>query len=122
MRNARKPTEYGKAVRKYRIDTGKTTKEMADYLDCTVSYLSAVEVGNKEVTESLLDNTIKFFKKYGVDASDLKSKALLSKRSLEMTWEDFSIDDKQIALSFARTLPEMTASEKQRLKKILNMP
>ena len=42
-------TEVGRFLRKLRIDHGEILKDMADKLDVTVSYLSAVENGKRHM-------------------------------------------------------------------------
>lgn len=42
-------TPFGRFLRKLRIDHGELMKDMADKLDVTASYLSAVEMGKKSV-------------------------------------------------------------------------
>lgn len=40
---------FGKYLRKLRIDRGELTKEMADKLGVTASYISAVETGKRAI-------------------------------------------------------------------------
>ena len=42
-------TNFGKALRKLRIDNNELLKDMALKLEVTVSYLSAVENGKRDV-------------------------------------------------------------------------
>ena len=46
-----KLTEFGKFSRKLRIDNGELLKDMAIKLNVTVSYLSAVEIGKRNIPE-----------------------------------------------------------------------
>ena len=43
-------TELGKHLRKIRIDHGEILKNMADKLGVTSSFLSAVEIGKRNMT------------------------------------------------------------------------
>ena len=49
-------TEFGKELRKMRIDAGEVLKDMATKLGITSSYLSAIEVGKRTVSERILTN------------------------------------------------------------------
>ena len=49
-----KVTEYGKIVRKARIDADLTMLDMAEDLGVSSAYLSALEVGRKRVPENFL--------------------------------------------------------------------
>ena len=42
-------TEYGKFIRKIRKDRGDTLLGMSKKMDITISFLSALEVGKKQV-------------------------------------------------------------------------
>lgn len=48
-------TNFGKALRKLRIDNDELLKDMASKLGVTVSYLSAVENGKRDVPSAWLD-------------------------------------------------------------------
>lgn len=48
-------TNFGKALRKLRIDNDELLKDMALKLEVTVSYLSAVENGKRDVPSAWLD-------------------------------------------------------------------
>ena len=45
-------TRFGKQLRKIRIDRDQRLKDMAEQLNVTVAYLSAVENGNRVVPDS----------------------------------------------------------------------
>ena len=48
-------TPFGKSLRNIRMDRGMLLKDMAQDLDVTSSYLSAVEVGKRNVSENWKD-------------------------------------------------------------------
>lgn len=47
-------TEFGKAFRKLRIDRGEILKTMAENLNMTSSYLSAIECGKRNIPSDLI--------------------------------------------------------------------
>ena len=47
-------TEFGKALRKLRIDRGEILKTMAEKLNMTSSYLSAIECGKRNIPSDLI--------------------------------------------------------------------
>ena len=49
----RKPNEIGKILRKLRIESGETAGVMAGKLGITASYLSAIELGKRRMTEEI---------------------------------------------------------------------
>ena len=48
-------TEFGKSLRKLRIDKGEILKNMADKLGMTSSYLSAIECGKRNIPDDLIE-------------------------------------------------------------------
>ena len=46
--------EFGKLLRKIRIDNGEILKDMADKLEMTSSYLSAIECGKRNIPNNLI--------------------------------------------------------------------
>lgn len=51
-------TDFGKELRKIRIDNNEFLKDMANKLGVTVSYLSAVENGKRDIPDEWLDKII----------------------------------------------------------------
>ena len=49
------PTSYGKFLKRLRIDTGDTLAVMAQKLDVSISLLSSVESGAREIPPELSD-------------------------------------------------------------------
>ena len=54
-------TEFGKAIRKIRLDKGEILKDMAKRLGISSAFLSAVENGRKNVPEKWIDQIIEFY-------------------------------------------------------------
>jgi hypothetical protein len=59
-------TEFGKAVRKARIDADVTLADMAASLETTSSFLSAMEMGRKKIPGSWVQKIEEFFRNRGV--------------------------------------------------------
>lgn len=66
----RQPTEIGKILRKLRADKGETAKDMAKKLGITASYLSAIELGKRRMTEEIQTQIIFM---YELSADDRKT-------------------------------------------------
>ena len=109
-------TEYGKLVRKARIDAGITMLKMADALGVAPSYLSATEVGNKKVPLPFATRVKEFFLDLGIDLHDLEVAAEVSNESVSI--EGLSPAQKFLVSGFART--EMTASQIDELSEMLS--
>jgi hypothetical protein len=59
-------TEFGKAVRKSRIDAGVNLVEMASELSTTTSFLSAMEMGRKKIPSEWIQKIEIYFLKRGI--------------------------------------------------------
>ena len=68
-------TEYGRAVREYRIAAYVPLYNHALALNTNSAHLSAIEFGKAELTPEILEGTIEFLKEYGIDASSLRDKS-----------------------------------------------
>lgn len=55
-------TEFGKILRKLRIDRNETLKTMAEKLNITSSYLSAIERGKRAIPVSLPDRLTSIYR------------------------------------------------------------
>lgn len=68
-------TEFGKEVRKARIDANETLVTMAKALETTPAFLSAMETGSKKIATKWVNAITNFFTERGVKVSNLKELA-----------------------------------------------
>lgn len=71
-------TEFGKTVRKARIDTGQTLLSMAEELGVTASFLSAMETGRKKIGAEWVTRIAAFFDRHGAPIQNLDTLAAAS--------------------------------------------
>ncbi|WP_296228608.1 helix-turn-helix domain-containing protein [Ralstonia sp. UBA689] len=71
-------TEFGKTVRKARIDTGQTLLSMAQELGVTASFLSAMETGRKKISAEWVTRITGFFDLHGAPIPNLDTLAAAS--------------------------------------------
>ena len=95
-----KISEYGKLVRKARIDAGVTMLDMARSIGVAPSYLSATEVGSKKRSPNFLEKVEKFFATRGMTISGLHEAADVSNRSVSL--EGLSTAQQFLVAGFAR--------------------
>lgn len=77
-------TEFGKAIRKARIESGDTLKTMATSLGISPAFLSAVETGKKKIPNHLVVRIEALLKKQGVEVADLMKLADLSNNQVSL--------------------------------------
>ena len=100
-------TSFGKFSRKLRIDQGELLKEMADKLGVTSAYLSAVEVGKRNVPEEWIDKITSI---YGLAANEvvlLRSAYDQAVTQLKIDMTDHAPRQREAAMVFAREFKEM---------------
>ena len=54
-------TEFGKYIRKLRIDKIVTLREMADAVNLSPSYLSSIETGKRNITPGFFEAVVNYF-------------------------------------------------------------
>lgn len=100
-------TDFGRYLRKLRIDCGELIRDMANKLGVTASYLSAVETGKRNIPEAWVDEIVA---KYGLDGSaknDLVKAAANSAKVLKLGMGGVSADHKEVAILFAREFKDL---------------
>jgi transcriptional regulator with XRE-family HTH domain len=74
-------TEFGKLLRKVRIETDEMCREMADKFDMSPAYLSAIERGNRNIPIRLLDFVER---EYGIEKEVLFDAFIKSKNEVDI--------------------------------------
>ena len=78
-------TEFGKAVRKARIECDQTLANMASALGVTPAFLSSVETGRKKIPTELIEKTEIFFKaQKNITLPNLYTLADISNKSVSL--------------------------------------
>jgi hypothetical protein len=93
-------TDFGKAVRKARIDAGATLVQMADELDTSPSFLSALEMGRKKIPAAWVEKIEAFFARHGVNGLDLAPLADVANKSVSL--DGLSPAQQMLVAGFAR--------------------
>ncbi len=113
-------TPFGKQLRKHRIDRSAKLKDLADFLKVTSSYLSALEMGRKNVPSSLLTRVSEYLKLSEHDSNELKHLAEKSKKINTVDTSELNRKTSHMVGAFARHFDELETHEKEKIKEILN--
>lgn len=110
-------TEFGKYLRKLRIDQGENLSDMAKNIGVSASFLSAVETGKKRIPDSFLPRILRSYSLTAPQATSLRKSIALSTDqiclslnaaddqkkyfafTLEKRFNDISVDDIRKMLS-----------------------
>ena len=113
--------EFGKFCRKLRIDQDELLKDMANKLEVTSAYLSAVENGKRRVPKDWAE---KIAKCYALDSGQIQE----LNKSVECSIDEVSINlskarnngARSAAIAFARKFDSLSDDEISKIKNILN--
>ena len=100
----KKLTPFGICVRKLRVDYGLTLRQMGDGMGVTASYLSAMETGEKELTEKHTDTVIQYFSKFENPAELESIRTAAAQTINKISLENLSPEAKWIVCRFVREI------------------
>lgn len=86
-------TEFGKCIRKLRIDAEITLNDMAAAIGFSPSFVSSVETGCKKISKAYLDTLIPYLKSLGVDTSGVERAARVSSDKVSLV--GLSVKDRE---------------------------
>lgn len=108
-------TEFGKAVRMARIQTGDTLLTMANHFNVSPSYLSGMETGSKKISDTWVQKIGAYFAEKNAAVDELDKLAAVSNDSVSL--EGLPYDQKMLVAGFAKS--QFTAEELSKLANLL---
>lgn len=112
-------TSLGKFLRKLRIDHGEILKNMADKLNVTVSFLSAVENGKKHMPPAWNGKICTLYNLDPLQQAEFSSAIAETETALEMDFTGVALRNRELAVSFARKFSDFDEEQLAKIKKIL---
>jgi len=112
-------TEFGKTLRKLRIDNGEVLKNMAEKLGCTASYLSAVETGKRSIPNDWIEKIIALYNLSIDAAEDFREVTMKELRTIKIDLDDFLGVKKETAVLFAREFSDVDDATAEQIRKLL---
>lgn len=94
-------TDFGKAVRKARIDTEQTLLTMASALGTTPAFLSGLETGTKKIPQKWVASIRDFFNSFGYEIGNLDELANVSNELVPLS--GLSQQQKMLVAGFAKS-------------------
>ena len=108
-------TEFGKALRKIRIDRQQLLRDMADKLGVSSAYLSAVETGKRRIPQDWVSKIASIYSLSCEEQADLQSAADNSVFDVTISLENASEQKRNAVLSFARALDGLNDEDLKRI-------
>lgn len=112
-------TQLGKFLRKLRIDKGEILKNMADKLQVSSSFLSAVENGKKRMPASWNSQICILYQLSPEERSAFNTAIAETEERLEMELHSLGQCQRETAVLFAREIPSLSADDIAKIQKIL---
>ena len=109
-------TEFGKLLRFYRLDNGLSLKDMADELRIPSSYLSAMEMGRKTVSQDFVSKLFLTYNFTEEEKSKIRAAAEMSASYVKLNLSNSSMEQRSAAYNFARKFENL---EEETIKKYL---
>jgi len=113
-------TEFGKEIRKLRIDLGITLFEMAQATGISSAFLSAMENGKKSVPDDYIDALSDRFEFVRKNKDRFLTLADKSKKEVRINLAGSEPAANELATAFARSFSELSDDQVAKIKLILN--
>ena len=101
--------DFGKWLRKFRIDKGLLLKEMAEHLGVSSAFLSALERGKKHIPKNLIKKICEI---YRINKTSLINAALYSRNKITVDLSILSSDDREQILNILLANPDYYVKNK----------
>ncbi|OQS40570.1 helix-turn-helix domain-containing protein [Chromobacterium haemolyticum] len=108
-------TEFGKLIRKARLDAEITLTKMANDLEVTSAFLSGLETGRKKIPDGWAKRVEEYFGSMNMRVSGLAEAADITNKSIPL--EGLSPEHQRLMAGFARMTP--SHQQLQRLQDLL---
>ena len=113
-------TKFGKKLRALRLENDQRLKDMADKLEVTAAYLSAVENGKKNIPAQWRDKIVKAYKLSEEKSLELMDAINKSKTEIRINLSKHSEQDRNLAIAFAREFDSLNSEQKKEIFKMLS--
>lgn len=112
-------TKFGKFCRKLRIERNEILRDMAEKLNVTVSYLSAVENGNRAIPEEWKNQIISIYCLSDREIEELELSILETKKEITFKLKNITLEKQEFTLKLARRFDNLTNEEIRKISEIL---
>jgi len=112
-------TEFGKALRKLRLDYGEVLRHMADRLGISTSYLSSIEVGTRPIPGNLIERLAKLYDLAQDDVKELERAKTVCMKEATINLGNASFDKKDTALVFARKFNDIDEQTMAKIREFI---
>lgn len=113
-------SEFAKFVRKLRIDNDEYLSDMAAKLGVTISYLSSVEVGSKQIPKKWYDIIVKSYNLNDEMKAELKRAIIVSQPDIKIDLTKRFKQDKELIYKFVDRFDFLNDDDKNIINDIIS--
>ena len=113
-------TEFGKTLRKMRIERNEILKDMADKLAMTSSYLSAIECGKRNIPINFITKLAETYQLTNDEIADLHKAEDVSRECVKINLSGNESQKRDLALQFARKFDDIDEETAKTILRFLN--
>ena len=113
-------TEFGTTVKQLRQLAGMTLLEVAQKMDVSIAFLSAIENGRKRVPDDFVDKVGAALPAARQQADELEAMASQARRQVVVPLTQASRKDADLATVLARKFNSLSEKQKDRIREIID--
>lgn len=115
-----KITDFGVELRKLRLEHRERQQDMAQRLGVTSALLSAIEAGNRNVTEQMLNRIILTYQLPEGKAKQLRATAWNTKSGIQIKVGKRSQRRVKVAVELSEVFPQLTNEDIRKIQSIVD--
>lgn len=112
-------TTLGTFLRELRLQHGEKLKDMAENLNVSSAFLSAVENGKKKMPDSWYEKLANLYNLSAKQREDLETAVIESGETIELRIKDMSSGNRDLAICFARHFDSLDEEASKQIFAIL---
>ena len=101
-------TTFGKELRKLRIDKDETIHMMAKKLGISISYLSAIEAGSRNIPNGMVDKIIEKYRLTKERSEIMRQAEAESSKEIDIDLSTVTVEQRKLVFALSRKLNNMS--------------
>ncbi len=101
-------TTFGKELRKLRIDRDENIHDMAKNLGISISYLSAIEAGSRNIPNDMVDKIVTKYHLNGERSEILRQAEAESSKEIDIDLSTFSAEQRKLVFALSRKINDIS--------------
>lgn len=113
-------TNLGKKLRKIRIENDEVTYDMAQKIGISVSYLSAIENGKRNIPKNFIEKLFKVYNLKEEEKTEILEVVASYSGEMKLRLEGMNASQKELSLLYARKINNLSEEQIKKIKEFLN--